>query len=199
MVSPTGGAARANIPLNRCTNQIDTNPRRQKPANQPMAEFLIEIGRQQKSLSQGIEIVLDESEEQMVGIASVLGDIVQVGATKLSKKEKFVNAISCTKQIKCYPIYELVSQERNNTLKFTLDPRVVNEVDVSIPPRIHHTEGEVHNGMLAALWGGYCHAHPCQEDPLGVYEDLREGCMRATLAAPIVVRDCKIFCASGCL
>ncbi|MGL6175991.1 MAG: hypothetical protein ACRC1U_03225, partial [Vibrionaceae bacterium] len=92
-----------------------------------------------------------------------------------SKKEKFVNAICCTKRAKRYPIYQFVSQEGNNTLRFTLDPRVVNEVDVSVPPRIHHTEGEVHNGMLAALWGGHCHAHPRQENPLDDYENLERG------------------------
>ncbi|MGL4733804.1 MAG: hypothetical protein ACRCWB_01605 [Enterovibrio sp.] len=170
MVSPTGA-----IPLNRCTNQIDTNPFRARPEGMPVTDFLIEIGRQQNSISQNVGIVLDVSDEELVQAALLLGDISEVGATKLSKKEKFVNAISCTKQVKCYPIYQFAGGTAFNPLRFTLDSRFAEPADTSVPPRVSHTQGKVHKGMKAVLWGGHCYDHPCLGDALGDYEDLLRG------------------------
>lgn len=178
MVSPTGGAARASIPLNRCTNQIDTDPRRTRPEGMPMTEFLIEIGRQQNTMPQNVGIAFDVSEEELVYKALELGDIVQVGVTKLSKKKRFANAIFCTQRAKSYPIYQFAGCAEYNLLKFTLNPRFAEPADMSVPPRIYHTQGKVHKGMEAVLWGGYSYEHPCLGDPLGDYEDLLRG-MRA--------------------
>ncbi|MGL6177145.1 MAG: hypothetical protein ACRC1U_09150 [Vibrionaceae bacterium] len=142
-----------------------------------MTDFLIEIGRQQKSLSQGVEIELNEcEEEQMVAIAVMLGDIIEIGATTLSKKKGFASAFCCcTQRAKSYPVYQFAGGAAFNPLKFTLDSRFAEPADTSVPPRIHHIQGKVHKGMEAVLWGGYCYEHPCRGDLLGDYEDLRRG------------------------
>ncbi|MGL6176409.1 MAG: hypothetical protein ACRC1U_05375 [Vibrionaceae bacterium] len=138
----------------------------------PMTRFLMEIGRENPAPPDG-GAQADESEEQrkakeeqQVQMALELGDIRQVGTTELSTKQKIRNAFGCcccSEPVEGFPIYQFFGEEGADEIKFTLDPSLAQAACASIPPRIVHRPGEVHQGMWPALWGAFCYDHPTEE------------------------------------
>lgn len=201
MTAPVGGSGATGATGGGAVAPVDTDPRRARPAGQPMTLFLMEIGRQQRPSRRGGEGRNEVNLAQHVEEALRLGDIHQIGTTPIipahpaksdSETEESeddsedesgagakVKTVEMVPESGGYPIYQFEGPETGTfgevLLKFTTDPRYGDIMGSSYPPDIPHHPGAIHSDMEAALWGGYRYAHPQQEDLHSDYENLLRG------------------------
>ncbi|MGL6175901.1 MAG: hypothetical protein ACRC1U_02730 [Vibrionaceae bacterium] len=148
----------------------------------PMTRFLMQIGRENPpppddgaEAAESLEQIR-EREAQQVKMALDIGDIRQIGTTPVPRWERAFNRlpalirdrINRIPKLKIepkgnYPIYQFFGEEGGDDIKFTLDPSLAQAACASIPPRIIHLPGEVHQGMWPALWGAFCYDHQTEE------------------------------------
>lgn len=198
MTAPAGAGGAAGAPA-APVPPVDTDPRRARPEGTPMTLFLIEIGRQHRPRTQRPARTYEVNSAQHVAEALRLGDIRQVGTTPIipahpaesdsetednegedeSGAGAKVKTVEMVPESGGYPIYEFFGPETGTfgevLLKFSADPRYGDIVGPSYPPNIPHHPGEIHSDMEAALWGGYCYAHPRPVDRHADYADLLRG------------------------